>query len=968
MIGPLWRRAALRLTAEGPWAILVVTALVLLSTAAAAGPMVRSAAANAAAVEVLDSVPAGAPANRAPVIRITDGEFRDEGRSRLEAELARVPGAGPPTVTAQSWYADRLPFGTSVVQTVEMDGESSRGRLFGVEDPLSVIVPVDDGDAVPEAVPDGGPPAVHLAAPIAQSLGAEVGDIVDLRLESGPTAGQDEDVEPGARARVAGIFRVDESERRPMDPPGSTFWADRLDSLPRDVQFRTLRSDLVVADPLTAQALAGDLDDQLLWVTEAQLDPRLPTLAELEATGEATVTLARRVVRPGSDNVDGPLRVEVVSGLETIAARAGALGDAGAGATVVPALGGVLLALSVVLALAVLGAARRRIERQVAVGMGIRPSTSAGLAVVELLVPAVLALAVGVALAWGLITLVGPDGPIEVSAVRAGVAAGAAWLLAGLIVTAGVSAVVTWGATRPDGEGRHLRLPWVVLLVAVATTTTAGLVLGGGDAEALDLAVPLLLIAAVGAVGARLLLAAVRRRGARPHPRRTSGGLDRGTVVAALALRRVTAGGDVRLVIVTLVTAALGLGAWVVTGREAVEAAVVDKNATRVGAAVTVDLDGDQLGLIYPEARRLPPPLLDDEGFARTDPVTGRIVYPDPGPVADLRVEPGDSVVFDDTIRAPGVGERFPLLVIDTDTFPSAAAWGTGPDLGSARQAVDLLGGIEDSLSRDDADSDTFVVPVVIAGNPGGLRVGDSTLLTANEYTVPAEIVDIVPVFPGLAERDRFVMVAATNAMFTRFGVGDPRLIRPTNFEGFPSFRAALFSSRPTEDVLSLAAPAEPAAEDVATLAEGDASEDFFAARLVADYRLALAGLVAGVGLVALALFADRNATSSRASSVVLARTPVGRGGAVRALVLELALLVAVASALAAAGVGALLPLAAPLLDPAPDLRPGLVAGMEPVGVAALVVGGVVAWGVAAVVTVTTFRARAEEEVLRDDD
>lgn len=983
MIGPLWRRAVLRLTGEGPWAVLVVAALVLLATAAAAGPMVRDAAGNAAALDVLRSVPAGAPADRAPVVRITDGEFRQDGRSRVEATLAEVPGMGEPTVTAQSWYADRLPFMVNVAQTVELGDLSARGRLYGVEDPESVLVPVVTDDAPDDATAADTLPAVHLGEPLARELGARVGDTVEFRLETGRDAGQGVLDPLRAAARVVGVFEVDEDARRPVDTAGSTFWADRLTTLPRDTQFRTLRADLVVMDPLAAQTLAAQMGDQLLWVTAAELDPPEPTLSDLRTTGAAVDDLALELIRPGSDNPEGALRVDVTSGLAVLAARAAATGEAGVAATVTPALGGVLLALTVVLALAVLGAARRRIERQVAVSMGVRPVTAGGLAVAELAVPAVVALIAGSALAWGVVVLVGPDGLVSRPAVIDGVTTGAAWLLVGLAVTGVVAAVAAWVAARPETGTARPPVPWVALLVVVAATTTAGLVLSDGEAEALDLAVPVLVTAATGAAGGWVVLTAWRRHGRRSAGRQVAGGrqmtarrggshatapLSVGRALRALAMRRLTAPGSVRLVIVTLLTGALGLGAWVVTGQQAVGAAVLDKTATEAGAEVVVSLVGEELGVVYPDAPRAPEPLVDENGDPIFD-ARGRPAYPDVPPAPELPVAVGDSVAYRDQVDTPEIDERIPLIVVDPQTFDAAADWGAGgPAMRESREALALLGRLDDERGADlDGDSDDVAAPVIVAGAWGPLREGTTTVLTSAGYAIPVEIVATVAAFPGLAD-DNVAVVAGSDTLLRRFGPGDPRLVRPTNVDGFPSFEGLLHSSRPAEDVLRLVSPVDLTDRDFRTSAEVAGEPEFFAARLVAGYQLSLAALVAAVGLTALALFADRTAAAARSSSVALARTRLGRGGVVRALLVEQALLVGVAAVLAACAVAVMLPLAGQLLDPAPDRRPALVAAVEPVGVLALVVVALSAWVVAAVVTVTSSGARPDEEVLRDDD
>ena len=135
---PVWRFAPRRLLHDVVTLTLMLGVLTMLSVAAAAGPLYAEAVSDAAVRLALESVPAGAAAKTAPVVRLNGGidpetrQWTDMLRS-----LEEIPGVGPARVTTQTISTELHPtvFFDPVGPVLGGDAGSAPVRLFGVDDP-----------------------------------------------------------------------------------------------------------------------------------------------------------------------------------------------------------------------------------------------------------------------------------------------------------------------------------------------------------------------------------------------------------------------------------------------------------------------------------------------------------------------------------------------------------------------------------------------------------------------------------------------------------------------------------------------------------------------------------------------------------------------------------------------------------------------------------------------------------------
>ena len=93
---PVWRFAPRRLLHDAVTLTLMFGVLTLLAVAAAAGPLYAEAVSDAAVRLALESVPAGASAKTAPVVRLNGG-IDPESRpwTDMLRSLEEIPGVGP---------------------------------------------------------------------------------------------------------------------------------------------------------------------------------------------------------------------------------------------------------------------------------------------------------------------------------------------------------------------------------------------------------------------------------------------------------------------------------------------------------------------------------------------------------------------------------------------------------------------------------------------------------------------------------------------------------------------------------------------------------------------------------------------------------------------------------------------------------------------------------------------------------
>ena len=944
---PLWRAAAGRPFRAGSGGGLVAVAFALLAVAAASGPLVTATTGSAALRQVLGSAPDAAAAERLTRVAVVGGAApSDPEQARVVEQLGRLPGAGAPVVSGGSLEPDLLPPGSLVPYLASSAGQEP-ARLYAVDDPAARLQQV--GDAAPAGLPG---PAVWVPQPLAASLRLTAGDPVRLGSLVGGTAAPETVVD----GHVAGVYAVGEDGRRPADPPGERFWQDPLRALPRDALQAFQRSRLAVVDVDTAPQVAEQLSDSVLWSASVSLDvPRGLEQADAVVADLREVERAVGFLGAGLELVQGANRQpSVVSDVPDLVEGAHLLADAARARTQTLQRGGLALGLAAVLGSALLLSARRRTELRLSAGLGRRARTTALQTLLETLPLAAVATVAGGALAAAGVALSGPDAPLGARAVEAGaVRAGLALAVGLVLVTAVAGVAARQAARRTGGEGHRVPVPWVGLLVAVAITTVIGL-LGrpSGGLGALDLLVPVLVAAATGALGATLLRALVRRAGARASQQELAGGapLTPRRATAVLAVRRLGGPGQERVLVVALISTGLGLALHVLAGTAAVDRAVDDKTALLAGAEVSA----------YPADTFLLDPTLP------LQPPPGIPPPPELEPPRDLRVAPGDTVVWRQEARVDGTDALADLLVIDPATFAAGAAWGApGGALAPAREMLPLLEREEAAAVRARADGQRGApVPVLVAGLDG-YGPGDQLTLRQDEDDVPVRVVGAVAHFPGQeGDGDHALVVLPSDAYLPELPV-DPRT-RPE--DGAPrrsDVRVALWSSRSLGQVTADLERLDAGDVRFQTRERTATAPSFASWRLVRGYQLALAVAVALVAALALCLSAERSAARARPAAVILARAGLGRRGPVAALLLEAAVLVAAGLGLAVAAVVVLRPLAGRLFDPAPWTAPPLAPVLPAGAVAVTAAMALAAWLAAAAVVVVVSRSRRDEEVLR---
>ncbi len=985
--GPLWRRAPLRGLTQGAWSVVLVGAFVLAAVAGATDVLSVAGWRTAATARVLDAVPEGAALRLAPDLRVGAAPAPGPQLDRLLEQVDEIPGLGSPQLLGVS-FRDELDGGQEVRYESFVTGGSTRvpARLVAVDDPAAVLT----GGARVDGAAAGGGPGLWLPEELAAALDLVPGDTVDFGLA--PSAGAEP--EQVTQAALAGTYRVSTDGSTPDDVPDASFWTTRSGRLPGDVGGGGSVA-LVVGTPADVVDVARASGDVLLWNVDAGLRPARPTRDQLGATAAGVAELQQGVARDGLRGFEDEVVTTVVSGIGGLAGQADDIARRTAAEARAPVLGAIGLSLAVLAAVSVLTAARRSRELELLAGLGVRPPAVAALGVVEVVPAAVLGLALALP-----VSVAGADlltgVPVEGWAVRRAVEQAAVVLLAGVVVHGLVMLLTAAAAARSGArhERRSVSVPWRPVLVVAAVAAVVGLVAApAGGARGLDLAVPVLVCAAVGAVGASALrlIAAGRRAGPTDDGLTADGGpLSAGAVGRLVLRRRLASGGAERLLVVTALAAAFGMAVHVLAGGALVERSVQDKAAVIAGAEVLVEVD---------LARQLDPSL----------PFTGWPV--------DADVSEGDSVVYRGSGRLPG-GSVVDVVAVDLTTIADVASWGSeGGPLERGRDALAVLAGA-DALAAplcpsasprealfgadepepgapdppdcpptpDPAEGVPLgavapgAAPVLLVGDPVGRRVGGTTTVTATNAQVPVEVVGVVPAFPGLDPDLRTGVVAATGSFLPRLPNGDPRFATGTALE-IPNLdveSVELWSSRPLSDVQ---ADLRGRGVDESTLTDERRTRTlesalvrpaFVAVALVAPYLLALTALVLLMAVLALALSVDRAAARSRAGDLVLARMGLGSGGPRRLLLAEAGLLVGAGLVLGLLGWAATLPLLPRLVEPEPTVVPPVdVSGVllvAPQVLPPVLAAVVLALGVGAAVAWAGSRQRAEEEVLRGLD
>ncbi len=899
---PVWRFAPRRLMHDAVTLTLMLGVLTMLALAAAAGPLYAEAVSDAAVRLALESVPAGAAAKVAPVVRLNGGIDPESPQwTDMLRSLEGIPGVGPARVTTQSISTELHPklFFDPVGPVVSGEQGSAPVRLFGVDDPAARLVVVTQAA--------GGGEGVWLPEPVARSTGVAAGDKVQVQLSGLPEAAT-------TTTQVLGTYAVQPDGRTPQSPPGERIWADLgVEAFPSDAREPTQPAHLAVADLATTAALAKQTGDELLWSAQATLTDPTPRLAQLHRTADA-VSLQRRLLIARSELADDPvaLRPSIVSGVEDIADRADVLSSAAQRGAAVTTRVGIALSLALVVAAAGYSMGRRRHEVQLAAGTGRRPVSAGLLYAVELLPVAVVAGVTGWVAARGVVAVtVGSSTPTR-SVLRSAGLWSAGAVIAALAASAAAAAVATRLETRRL-EGRpEVRLPWVLVLVVVAASATAGLLTrppaAGDTLGPLDLLVPPLVVAAVAAVGSRAFFAALRRArtASRPPSRRT--------VVTWLARRRLQAPDRGREGATTIAATGLAMLAFSLASLASLHSTVEDRAAVAAGAATVNRVES---------SRQLDP----DVAQQAAEPKDGSPLKIRDIPAARNPVLPaGQSMVWRGSTSVAGSEDGVHLLIVDPARFAAAAAWGSpGGPVAAGRALLP-------ALAADDAVTAATIrrnglpspVPVLLVGSVGELDLGVGSTVTVDTLNDPVrlEVRGVLDAFPGAGTGPPTLVVPADSFFASQLN-NDPRL-RPR--AGTPrnrpvEFQTYLWSASAVGAAETLAAHAVTP-DLTATLAQERATPVYVAAAQARRYQIAL-GLVFGVvGVAAVALAAVRLARRSPAADRMLAWTGAGRHAPGRARALEVAVGITLSCALSALALLALRPLAQLLLEPGDGRTP----------------------------------------------
>ncbi len=899
---PVWRFAPRRLLHDVVTLTLMFGVLTMLAVAAAAGPLYAEAVSDAAVRLALESVPAGASAKTAPVVRLNGG-IDPESRpwTDMLRSLEEIPGVGPARVTTQTISTELHPklFFDPVGPVVSGERGSAPVRLFGVDDPAARLVVLTRATGAGEGV--------WLPDPVARSTGVAAGDEVQVQLSGLPEA-------PATTTRVLGTYAVQADGRTPQSPAGEPLWADLgVEAFPSDAQEQTKKAHLAVADLATTAALAKQTGDQLLWSAQARLTDPTPRLAGFHRTADA-VSLLRRQLATRSEVADGPvaLRPSIVSGVEDLSDRADVLSSAAQRGAAVTTRVGIALSLALVVAAAGYSMGRRRHEVQLAAGTGRRPVSAGLLYAAELLPVAVLAGLAGWVAARGVVAVtVGSSTPTR-SVVRSAALWSAGVLLAALVASAAVAAVATRMETRRL-EGRpEVRVPWVVVLVVVAASATVGLLTrppaAGDTLGPLDLLVPPLVVAAVAAVGSRVFFAGLRRfrAASRPPSRRT--------VVSWLARRRLQAPDRGREGATTIAATGLAMLAFSLASLASLHGTVEDRAAVAAGAVAVNRVDFSW---------QLDP----DVAQQAAEPKDGSpLKFTDIPAARNPAVPAGQSTVWRTSTSVATSEEGVNLLIVDPARFDASAAWGSpGGPVAAGRALLPRLAAADAAtaaaIRRNGVGSP---VPVLLVGAVGDLELGVGSTVTVDTLndSVRLEVRGILDAFPGAGTGPPTFVVPADSFFASQFN-NDPRLRpgprtprnRPVEFQTF------LWSDSAVGAAETLAAHALTP-QLTATLAQERATPVYVAATQARRHQIAL-GLVFGlVGVAAIALAAVRLARRSPAADRMLAWTGAGRHAPGRARAVEVAVVLGLSGALSALGLLALRPLAHLLLEPGDGRTP----------------------------------------------
>ncbi len=932
-LSPVWRRAPGRAWRRGGSGPLVLLALLAATTSAASAPLFVQLSGDDALATVREALPSTARTSDSDSVRLISGVVPTDADQVVQVgRLAAIPGMSEPTTLAFSVIPE-IEYSSFVRPIVRHDGTEVRARLTAVEDPKASLVVTGEAEATGRGV--------WLPDPVAEELGVGPGDTVDLLVltrDAQHPAPKDAPPDPVQKVVVDGTYAVGADGRRPADPAGTAVWSRRVGGIPSDTEFLTRASYLVVTDVATAERTADWTKDQLMWTTESTMLDGL-SLVDAERTAAGVAELREDVKAP-SDEPPGPLRTGLVSGIEKVVATAVSLREATRERASLLSAAGAATGLLALVVVALLIGSDRRVELRHGAAIGLGPVRTAGTWVLEALVPVVLAVVGGVALARLTLLVLGPRGTVlreaTDSAVRNAVVVGAI----GLVLVALVAAALVLLADRPEAAARRRSVPWVALLVVMAGTA----LLATATARSTSPGPVALLTPALVAVATGALVATVAARLGRS--RRTS--LPRSPRSAGrwLGRRRTTAGGTES--VLPIAALSLGLGLVLVTASAVIgtQTAIADRVAVRSGAQSTAMITGTwQLVKKPPRA-----PTAKEEFEGKKIPTPKPVVPP-----------AGTTVVWRMLASIEGDFGYHDVMAIDPSGFASVASWGEGQGLSEVRE---LLPALAAAAATPFADAPEGTVPLIAVNDPS-VRVGQLVVLSAQGWSTPGKVIAKTEAFPGLGNRPLFV--APADDLLPRLGRSDPRLAPPKDLIPLAYTETWVWSGQPVADLVATLEKAKVTVTVTTTPEQLGLDPALDAAARSLGYLVALAGFVALTSLVVLAEQARRTARRTRSADAMLAR--IGRAVAGVSAARSWQLVWSVVVALVAAVVAMLLvsPIGAALFDLDRAAPPAFEFRLTWQALAVTVGTAVLGFAVARLAAARGSRAAGSEEVILRD-
>lgn len=912
---PLLRAAPGRVFAEPLRGLLLVAVFAMTAAATVSEPLYLQHAGNAAFDQARQNIQPSAAEGPDDIVRLVfPGTPSEPVIRKLLGGLARLPQLGPVELSAGS-IARELDTSAVFESVVSTGGRQRHVRLFSVDHPEQRLRIA--GRAPTTA---GG---VWLPVPVARALAATVGRPVTFSITA-PDGKRD--VTRSIRAPLAGTYDIDRATSTPLDPSGSTLWADRRGELPTESLART-NALLLVADPSTAVVLARATHDQLQWVAQRRL-LAATTLAQADEAARGIAAFDARVqVLPASVTGPTPLRIQVHSGVPLLTAPAHDEVAATAGPVRSLAFATTALGLVALFGITALTVRRRRDELRHAAFLGMSPWTLAAHGAAECVLPLLVAASSVALVGAGVSSQLGTPylNGLRVTAAVCGIAL----LLIG--VTTAVAARV-WSNPEVGATASVRGRAVVPSAIAAGLGAVVISLYGNHDASVsswLTLLVPMVTLLAVGAL-AGYVVTGVAARGAR----RLEAGVPTSAPIgfaARLALRRLASGGLLVVLIVAGLTTSLGMLLFARVSTTATDRAVADRTAVAVGARTAVTIDGSSL--LDPSA---PPAVPGARGH-------------DPRPPA------GATLVWNTEIGTLDEIGPQQLLAVSPATFDPVASWGTGRQLAQAR--TDTA-----AFIRGPASTSRKTVPVLAVGL-GGLLNGTSFSSQLGVETVTFRVVGHVALFPGL----RFGLVTTSAALFPALHAYDPRLAppKPLSATQYSGFTTAVWSRHDLDDVRRQLSGVE--IMQVSTAAEIADSPLYRSARDAVEYRELLTLFLVVLGTAGVVLFVERTAASARVSELMLVVAGLRASGALTARLLEITGWIVAAAVGALASVGVLSNFSARLLEFAAADPPPLYVRVGGVDLLDVLLGAVVGAAALLATVAWTTRRRVALEALRGE-